>query len=920
MLSRDDLVARREIIDQSSDLGGLRSRLREQAEPLLARMPPLPKTKALLSVDGGICPTDGATLIFDPWSPSAHRCPRCHAVVTGERHDQNWARFQHLWLAERIAHLSAVGVFADDTGSVSRAVELLEWYGAHYHRFPNRDNVLGPSRLFFSTYLESLWVTNVMAGAFLLREGGLLGDEIEESVSRMADEAANLIGEYNEGFSNRQTWNNAALAAVAAWFEDEALAQASIEGPTGLIAHLGRGYGPDGMWYEGENYHLFALRGLLTGASWARLAGIDIGAEPPLADRLTLALQAPARTALPDTTFPARKDSRFGLSLAQPMYLECWEVGMAWVGSGDAETERFFTSWLAKLYRTPGQPAEPFESYLHEASLPEPSGMPRTRAELSWWMLLEMMPELPPDSGWEADSVFMEGQGLAVLRDDGRYLSLECGPYGGGHGHPDRLHLSLYADGTLWLPDFGTGSYVANTLAWYRSTLAHNAPRLDGLSQVPGEATCEAFDVADRWGWVRGRYGDMLRTVISGPAYVLDILEYGGPDRRVVELPYHFEGTMAFPSTLTWRPGALAGDHVTGVEECDCRADEPVVIEARVGERKLIAVFAFDGMMIRAAAPGRPPSGDTAEFVVIRADGSEVRFVTLLVSPHAGSAPTLRVAPGPIEVETQSGVDRHREVASGWGIEAGAEAIELGGLREAPPVAPTRLDLEPPMLIQATVPFVPDTPPLDGSLAGFEFSAPLGLDHEDQYRRSEEPYPGPEAFSATAYLNWNGDGLYLAVDVRKRDPYFRFGDAPPLLLDNEVDDIHSDGIQIYLQQDAGRQVFGLLAVPDTAAGASAGVVRFLGVGGVSIEAQSAEGRWQRTADGYCVTLRMTPTWWESVLGADRVRFDLIVNEMPPPPERLRRAGQLVWTGGGGWVWLRGDRQDPQRFGVLELLA
>ena len=920
MLSRDDLIARREVIDGSSDLGMLCSRLREQAEPLLARMPPLPEAKALLSVDGGICPSDGAALIFDPWSPSAHRCPRCHAAVTGQRHDRNWARFQHLWLAERIAHLSAVGIFADDTASVSRAHELLEWYGARYHEFPNRDNVLGPSRLFFSTYLESLWLTNIMAAAFLLRECGLLADGVEESVSRMADEAANLIGEYNEGFSNRQTWNNAALAAVAAWFEDEALAQASIEGPTGLIAHLGRGYGPDGMWYEGENYHLFALRGLLTGVSWARVAGIDIGDEPALAERLTLALQAPALTALPDTTFPARKDSRFGLSLAQPMYLELWEIGMAWLGSVDGEAERFFTSWLTKLYRTPGQPAEPFESYLHEASIPGPTGVPRTRADLSWWMLLEMTPELSPESNWEAASVFMEGQGLAVLRDDGRYLSLECGAFGGGHGHPDRLHLTVYADGMLWLPDFGTGSYVANTLAWYRSTLAHNAPRLDGRSQPSGEATCEAFDVADRWGWVRGRYGDMLRTVISGPAYVLDIMDYQGSDHRVLELPWHLEGTLAFPPTAEWRPGLLAADHVTGVEECDCRVDDPVVIEARVGERKLLTVFAFDGVMLHATAPGRPPSGDSAEFVVIRAEGSEVRFVTLLVSSPAVSAPALRAGPGHIEVETESGVDRHRAVDSGWAVESEAGTIELGGLRETPPPPPARLDLEPPMLIHAAVPFVPDTPPLDGSLAGFEFSAPLGLDHEDQYRRSEEPYPGPEAFSASAYLNWNGDGLYLAVDVRKHDLYFRPSDAPPLLLDNEVDDIHSDGIQIYLQQDAGREVFGLLAVPDADAGASAGTVRLRGIGGMSVHTQSAEGRWQRTADGYCVTLRVTPTWWESVLGADRVRFDLIVNEMLPPPGRMRRAGQLVWTGGGGWVWLRGDRQDPQRFGVLELLA
>ena len=56
--------------------------------------------------------------------------------------------------------------------------------------------------------------------------------------------------------------------------------------------------------------------------------------------------------------------------------------------------------------------------------------------------------------------------------------------------------------------------------------------------------------------------------------------------------------------------------------------------------------------------------------------------------------------------------------------------------------------------------------------------------------------------------------------------------------------------------------------------------------------------------------------WSDVRLGDRIEFDLLVNEMQP--ERLRRAGQLVWSGGGGWVWLRGDRQDPSRFGTLEL--
>src|SRR6185503_8538649 len=96
----------------------------------------------------------------------------------------------------------------------------------------------------------------------------------------------------------------------------------------------------------------------------------------------------PALTALPDLTFPARKDSRFGVSLAQPMYLEMWEIGRGMTGAADDD----LASWISALYGAPAQPAIPFESYLHEAGEAAPSR--RGRSDLSWWSLLGMTTEL----------------------------------------------------------------------------------------------------------------------------------------------------------------------------------------------------------------------------------------------------------------------------------------------------------------------------------------------------------------------------------------------------------------------------------------------------------------------------------------------------------------------------------------------
>jgi len=926
MVTAEELAARRAEIAGAPDLTALLAHLTERAAPLLARLPPLPESKALLSTDGGVCPDDGAAFVFDPWSPTAHRCTRCDKAFNGERHDRHWARYQHLWLAERAAHLATLAALDGNEAAAARATEILRAYARSYWQYPNRDNVLGPSRLFFSTYLESMWISDYLAAAALLRAGGRADDATAQGVSRVADEAANLIGDFDEGFSNRQTWNNAALAAIAVWFEDEDLAKRAIEGPTGLLEHLLRGFGRDGMWYEGENYHLFALRGLLTGAAWARLAGVDIFAEPKLAARLRAALLAPARTALPDFTFPARKDSRFGVSLAQPAYLELWEIGLAKLEKGETGNgKRELESWLAAVYQAPAPRPELFESYLHDAPLPRVP-FPVSRRTLSWWALLFMDGELPAAaSAWSPGSLLLESQGLAVLRTvgGGRYASLECGTYGGGHGHPDRLHLTLHADGVHWLADPGTGSYVSPDLFWYRATLAHNAPRMDGASQLPGDAECEAFDAPGEWAWVRGRFGDITRTVVAGPAYIVDVVDLASRTEHAVELPWHFKG-KGDVAQGTWSAGELEDEFVSRVERFVPHAPGPVRLEVAAGPRTLRAFLCFDGELVRAEGPGRPAEGKRETFYVVRATGRSARFVTVLEPVgESASVRAVRVQGSVIEVETATqGVHRHAATALGWEITTGSGGgrVRLAGARAPePPLAPL-LELEKPTPAVGAALRAPTPPPLDGSLDGFDTSEPLRLELEDQYRRSEEPYPGLEEFCAVAHAAWDDEALYLAVDVVKPELCFRPRGAPPLRLDNEPDDIHSDGLQVYLAGDEGGGrgdgCVGYLIVPQS----DGRGLRAQATSDTSGEGDpdGVRGAWRRTDRGYTVTFGIAWPEWQRAHVGGRLRFDLLVNEMLPG--RTRRAGQLVWSGGNGWVFVRGDRQDVARMGVLELVG
>jgi hypothetical protein len=901
MVTAEQLEERKALIAASPDLAALLNRLVQRAQPVIARMPPVPQVKALLSREGGFCPKDGGSLIFDPWSPSEHRCGGCGGVAQGERQHRHWAKLQHLWLAERAAHLATVAALADDPAAADRSVEILQAYHTLYFELPNRDNVLGPTHLFFSTYLESIWILNYLAAATMLRESGMLPEDTGPVVDAIADEAANVIGDFNEGFSNRQTWHAAALTAIAAWFGDEELARSSIEGRTGLVGHLADGFGEDGTWYEGENYHLFALRGLLTGLGWARMLGADILDDPAVAEHLRLALLAPALTALPDLTFPARKDSRFGVSLAQPMYLELWEIGRGLVGAEDDE----LSAWLSALYRAKAQAAIPFESYLHEAGEPVPAS--RTRSDLSWWSLLGVAPDLTATSQWEPASRHLRSQGLAVLRQGDHYASLECGSPGGGHGHPDRLHLTVHAGGVHWLPDFGTGSYVSPDLFWYRSTLAHNAPLLDGASQPFLPATCEMFDVQEKWSWVRGRFKQCERTVISGPDYLLDIVTYADDVPRTMDLPWHLMGETSVESQGKWEPlapDALDTDFVRQPERFVLGGEGPVVLRSTVEGAGCRILLQFEGNLIRGRAPGPPGTGERP-FYLIRGQGPLVRTVAVI---DLGGRVTGVSHEGDVIAVIHASTDRHTPLIEGWQIESGGETVRLAGVQRVAAAAEAILTRERIDRPEAAAPWIDQPPALDGSDDGFDLSEPLTLDTELQYRRSEEPYADAEYFSATAWINWGDQEIYFLVDVTKADPIFRPRSAPPLGLDNEADDIHSDGIQVYLKQ--GERVLGFLVVPET----DSHQLRVSAAGTGGGDPAGVSGAWSLTDGGYRVTLAIRPEW--TIDSREPMEFDLLVNEMRP--ERQRRAGQLVWSGAHGWVYLRGDRQDPSSFGLLVL--
>lgn len=935
-------VAERRVVAKEN-LAPLVKALRSELEPLLNGALPIPEQKARLTRTSGRCAFDGTYLAFDPYSPHEHKCNQCHRVYMDRAHDDWWAMGAQLWIAERAVQAAALNLVTDDPACGALAVRILHELSDRYQTWPNKDNALGPTRPFFSTYLESIWLLNLCHAIALLEQCAVSESDarilsvVRENLVRPSRD---LIAGFHEGRSNRQVWNEVAILSASQVLGDDATIARRLDENGGLLDLFALGLLDDGTWYEGENYHLFAHRGLWYGAQLLRALNRPLPVE--LEARYRAGFVTPFLGILPDDTIPSRRDSQYRVSIRQWRFAEWCELGIAHaVSQAGATVDARLVGTLHRLYhpdsslRLASQHRHAFSTA--DAERNEPVGL-LSRADLSWRALLMATPVLHEGSAWSPGSVCLPRQGLAVIRRErgDMYIALEGGHTGGGHGHPDRLALTVQHKHSRWLEDPGTGSYVDPSLHWYRSTLAHAAPLVDGASQDPVPAKLLAFDDRGWAGWMVKRVENvkpgvhLQRTVVTFGEYLIDVLEWDA-DRSVrVELP--IARTIDAIDVHSWRPAEATGAggledgfnfladvqqsvSVLDVDEIPSATLHDAVLINFAGDRPASALYNanVEFSTWRATAPGSP-GANAAPIHWIRAEGSRGWIAGVWSWSAVDPAIGIQLHDEFPGFTARSGdtTSVHKRTPDGWNIALTAgkstSSIDLVYLpREivAEPDGESTLDAHNSKSRREreaiTIPRAPAT-----------FRTELG---ERNYLRTEQTWSDANQPTAVITMAVTGDTLQVTIAAFTGEVI-----VPPAgaqnQLDNERVDVNSDGVELFI--GANNQTpwtASWLVVPasdelsstnDTGATTSARIT------GTTPHSPAIKATWNAlfsdaSAVGFemCIEISLHDI---PVNPDGEFILELIVNERPA--DRVRRRGMLVLSGGGGFGYLRGDRAEP----------
>lgn len=403
------------------------------------------------------CPVHNVMFDFDWDSPKKHYCSYCDKYYDNERANWAWIAKVHNQNQDYLVALTYLYIATDKKEYANYIRDMLLDYADKYPNYKVHDKGMTTKDLNYSAKMyaqnleESVWFSYVCR-AYSVIKPILKKKEIEKIETQLFREGANLLLQRGGG-GNWEVWNNSGLAALGVALNDDAIIDRAINDPkVGYHAMFKSHVNRDGWWSENSaNYHFYPFRAMLLTADAVRCKDINLYDE-----NLENMFLGPIYGIYSDMMLPSHNDGWYGVTLVD--YVNLYETGYA----------RYQNPMFLKVLQACYGIKNRFEP---EALL--------TNIAIN-------------NSGEELqlNSYVLAQAGFGVLRDGNKSVVLKYGTSQGGHGHPDKLSMTIHNGESEILPDLGTCAYgVPDYLRWYRRSLSHNTVVVDFKDQklAPGE-------------------------------------------------------------------------------------------------------------------------------------------------------------------------------------------------------------------------------------------------------------------------------------------------------------------------------------------------------------------------------------------------------------------------------------------------
>lgn len=551
-----------------------------------------------------------------------HKCPTCGEIYSGYPYDNVIFSRRHGRLTRDMNACAWAFALTGEEKYARHAREILMGYAERYTQYPYHSANMGkktdtPSRsgahVYEQTLNEAGWMGSVCDTYDLVRLSPVFSAADHEAIREgFLMPVYRNIDKHRAGKGNWQTYHNAAFMMIGGVLNDANLVRQAIEDPeNGFYYQMKVSVLPEGMWYENSwSYHFYTLGGIETIAETARRLGMNLYKSPELKKMYTVAMDY----RMVDGTLP-----RFGDAV-----------------TGGISGRRYESAYHA--WKNP--------EFL--AVLPEGP---------TWDSILYGRTEKPTQAAGMLKSALKPGAGHAILRADGpegpSSAVLTFGPFGGFHGHFDKLSFVYFALGKEQGYDPGRARSQAYRLPvhrnWYRATTGHNTVMVDRKAQEGVEGTFETFvseaEVSAAAAHTDRAYPGVmhhrLMVLRTGFLVVADVLHATDGQVRTFDWMYHNRG-----EGIACAQAADAGDAPEG------QGFEYIQDVRRGGSDETVrARVAHDGNGIHVLVNGEAGSEiltgtgvgesvlDRVPLIFVTRQGTAARFAAV-IDPAGGDAPS----------------------------------------------------------------------------------------------------------------------------------------------------------------------------------------------------------------------------------------------------------------------------------------